>query len=70
MYIDKHNTVSLSTSRYINASFVDIPSKHSFIATQGPIDSSIEDFWQMVYDYDISLIFVAESNWENFRSFC
>lgn len=70
LYIDKHNTVSLSTSRYINASFVDIPSKHSFIATQGPIDSSIEDFWQMVYDYDISLIIMLCSLSEKGRTKC
>ena len=60
----------MSTSRYINASFVDIPYKHSFIATQGPIDSTIEDFWQMVYDYDIPLVIMLCSLSEKGRTKC
>ena len=55
-YLDKYNTVPLSTNEYINASFVKIPNDKRFIATQGPIDTSIEDFWQMVFDFKVEMI--------------
>ena len=41
----EYNKVSLKTNEYINASFINIPYEKYFISTQGPIDSSINDFW-------------------------
>ncbi|GMM49235.1 tyrosine protein phosphatase [Starmerella bacillaris] len=35
---------------YINASWVELGSR-TYIATQGPLNSTIDDFWQMVYAY-------------------
>jgi protein tyrosine phosphatase len=40
-----------ASADYINASEVYTPSKHRrYIATQGPKESTIEDFWRMVWD--------------------
>ena len=53
----KDNRVELnSTKRYINASWIHIPFPYYFIATQGPLPHTIEDFWTMCDEYDITLI--------------
>ncbi len=51
-----YNKVPLSNNNYINASFINIPNEHSFIATQGPLDTTISDFWEMIIDYNIMVI--------------
>ena len=43
-------------NKYINASWIHLPTNKSFITTQGPLDTTIDDFWQMVYQYKINLI--------------
>uniref|UniRef100_A0A8C7KVT0 Receptor-type tyrosine-protein phosphatase epsilon n=1 Tax=Oncorhynchus kisutch TaxID=8019 RepID=A0A8C7KVT0_ONCKI len=52
------NRVILSMKRgqeftdYINASFIDgYRQKDYFIATQGPLSHTVEDFWRMVWEY-------------------
>ena len=52
----KDNKVPLNNNNYINASFINIPNEHSFIATQGPLDNTISDFWEMIIDYNIMVI--------------
>ena len=52
----KDNKVPLNNNNYINASFINIPNEHSFIATQGPLDTTISDFWEMIIDYNIMVI--------------
>ena len=53
----KDNKVQITSKHnYINASWINLPSNHSFIATQGPMDSTIEDFWEMCYAYNVSII--------------
>jgi len=52
----KDNKVPLNNNNYINASFINIPNEHSFIATQGPLDNTISDFWEMIIDYNVSVI--------------
>lgn len=51
------------TGDYINASFVDmtVPSgvTNKYIATQGPLQSTCEDFWQMVWEQNCSLIIMV-----------
>lgn len=51
------------TGDYINASFVDmtVPSGtvNRYIATQGPLASTCEDFWQMVWEQNCSLIIMV-----------
>ena len=62
----KTNKVILnSTKRYINASWIHIPFKHYFIATQGPLPHTIEDFWTMCYEYKVSVIIMLCNLKEN-----
>ena len=57
-----HNRVCIAAnanngSDYINASFIDSADrKNAYIATQGPTESTLEDFWQMVYEQHIQSI--------------
>ena len=62
-----HNRVILPTdskndSDYINASFIDsADKKNAYIATQGPTESTLEDFWEMVYDQHVlSLVMITK----------
>lgn len=43
---------------YINASYVPDSrgNKQAFIATQGPLESTVSDFWTMVYRHKVSII--------------
>ena len=44
----KDNLVQINSgNKYINASWVHLPSKNFFITTQGPLDTTIDDFWEM-----------------------
>ena len=45
----KKNFVQLSNNKYINASFIHIPTQHNIIATQGPKKETINDFWEMIF---------------------
>ena len=52
----KDNLVKLSNHNFINASWIHIPYPYYFIATQGPLPHTIEDFWTMCYENKVSLI--------------
>ena len=52
-----YNNVAIKYgNKYINASWIHIPFPQMFIATQGPIPKTIEDFWSMCYQYDVEII--------------
>lgn len=57
---DDHNRVCLRGTRddYINASFIKdvVPTSPCFIATQAPLQPSLNDFWLMVYEQQASII--------------
>ena len=42
--------------KYINASPINIISDKYIIATQGPMNNTIEDFWEMIEQYDCNVI--------------
>ncbi|XP_074661424.1 receptor-type tyrosine-protein phosphatase kappa-like [Tubulanus polymorphus] len=47
----------LSHKGFINATFVHtITDKNVFIATQSPLQTTITDFWQMIFDYNCEII--------------
>ena len=67
----KDNKVEIkSDNGYINASWIHIPTHRSFIATQGPLESTIEDFWEMCYSYDIKVIVMLCKLDENYKEKC
>lgn len=65
------------TGDYINASFVNmaIPNTptlnlNKYIATQGPLNSTCEDFWQMIWEQSCSLIIMVTTLMEAGRVKC
>ena len=54
----KYNKITISTETgYINASPINIGQKQNlFIATQGPKENTIEDFWTMVWELKSKVI--------------
>ena len=67
----KDNRVEINSDNgYINASWIHMPYHRSFIATQGPLESTIEDFWTMCYNYDIKIIVMLCKLDENYKEKC
>ena len=62
----KDNRVLLNSSfRFINASWIHMPLPNYFISTQGPLPHTIEDFWTMIDQNNISLIIMLCNLREN-----
>ena len=67
----KDNSVEIqSKNGYINASWINLPSQRFFIATQGPMKSTIEDFWEMCFKYDVKIIIMLCKLVENNKEKC
>ena len=67
----KDNRVDIrSKSNYINASWINIPNHRTFIATQGPLEYTIEDFWTMCYTYDVKVIVMLCRLDEDYKEKC
>ena len=59
------------TSDYINASYIDsYTQKRMFIATQGPLEHTVPQFWSMVVSTKASLIVMLTSLYEDGREMC
>ena len=60
IYPYEYNKVSIKTfyndNEKINASWMHIFDINSFIATQGPNDSTIDDFWTMCFKFNVNSI--------------
>jgi netrin-G3 ligand len=72
-----HNRVKLTKkpgeigSDYINASYIDgYKAKNVFIATQGPMKNTLDDFWKMIYEQQVSIIVMMTKLEEKGQNFC
>lgn len=59
--------VKLRQDKYINASFIE---GNKYIASQGPLDHTIGDFWQMIIDNNIEVIVMVTGFVEGGRRKC
>ena len=67
----QYNRVMINSKNgYINASWVHMPYIKCFIATQGPLNSTIEDFWEMCFHYNVNIIVMLCNLIENGREKC
>ncbi|KAL5961147.1 Tyrosine-protein phosphatase non-receptor type 9 [Taenia solium] len=66
-----HSAVSLPNDAYIHANFVDgYKRRKAYILTQGPLESTAVDFWQMVWTTGASIIIMLTKIVENGRVKC
>lgn len=68
---DKNRVVLQSQEDYINASYIEglIPDD-IYIATQGPLQHTVSDFWQMTWEQNTRLIIMLTSEEEKLRVKC
>ena len=67
----KDNKVDIkSDNGYINASWIHIPTHRSFIATQGPLETTVEDFWIMCFTYNVKVILMLCKLDEDYKEKC
>ena len=66
----KYNNVELFNKKFINASWIDFPKYHEFIATQGPMKFTCEDFFNMCIQNNVNLIIMLCKDFENGREKC
>src|SRR5699024_4507372 len=54
-----HNAVKLSSGKYINASHMVALSGRKFIATQAPLPTTFQQFWEMIDEYKVKVIVIV-----------
>ncbi|QPG73445.1 hypothetical protein FOA43_000755 [Brettanomyces nanus] len=63
---DKQDRELDRESSYINASYLRYPlSEFNYIATQGPLEDTIGDFWRVICDHKVPIVFSLTAEKEN-----
>ncbi|XP_069484148.1 tyrosine-protein phosphatase non-receptor type 12 isoform X2 [Ambystoma mexicanum] len=58
-------------SDYINANFIKgVLGPKTYIATQGPLANTVQDFWRMIWEYEVAIIVMACREFEMGRKKC
>ncbi len=77
IFLDENTRVCLSPIRgvegsdYINASYIDgYRFKNGYIATQGPLTETIDDFWRMIWEHNVTIIVMLTKLKEMGREKC
>ncbi|XP_062365789.1 tyrosine-protein phosphatase non-receptor type 22 [Cinclus cinclus] len=72
-----HSRVELSLitsdtdSHYINASFIKgVYGPRAYIATQGPLPTTVTDFWRMIWEYEVLVVVMACMEFEMGKKKC
>ena len=62
---------AMSEDDYFNASFIQMPgSTQRYVATQGPLPTTFQDFWSVIWDQDVSVIVMLTKEEEGGRVKC
>ena len=71
IYPYEKNIVEISNDhKYVNASYMHIFFLNSFIASQGPNDNTVDDFWQMCFEKEIKKILMLCKETEDNKKKC
>lgn len=74
LFTDDSTRVPLgSEDGYINASFINMPvgnEEFTYIACQGPLPSTVPDFWQMVWEQNATVISMMTQEMEGGKIKC
>ncbi|CBY10007.1 unnamed protein product [Oikopleura dioica] len=65
-----HSRVQLRSGDFIHANWIEIETNEKAIATQGPLENTIADFWQMTWENNVSCIVMLCELEERGRSKC
>uniref|UniRef100_A0A8C2U2Y7 protein-tyrosine-phosphatase n=1 Tax=Coturnix japonica TaxID=93934 RepID=A0A8C2U2Y7_COTJA len=72
-----HSRVELSLitsdtdSHYINANFIKgVYGPRAYIATQGPLPTTVTDFWRMIWEYEVMIVVMACMEFEMGKKKC
>ena len=71
IYPYKHNIIKINNEhKMVNASWMNIINEKSFIASQAPNDNTLDDFWQMCFQYNITRILMLCKETEENKKKC
>ena len=67
----EYNVIDISTpNKFVNASFMHVLSLNHFIASQGPKDNTIDDFWTMCFEKNVPRILMLCNEIEGNKKKC
>ena len=66
-----YNIIKISNEhQYVNASFMHVLFQNAFIASQGPNDNTVDDFWLMCFEYNVARILMLCQEMEQNKKKC